>query len=305
VKLGKKISIEVEPVDKKFNFELTASAYSFSWNFDGKYYRTILENYQGYIIGVRAWRDDRTVIAEIYSSSNISKDIAETYVEDHLGLNEDLDEFYILCRRDLLLRDAIEGIHVRKIDIWYASIIAVAQQNASFRQGWTMIWRLLSRYGNRYILDNGHIVITPPDVRKVIERGETMLRDSGFGYRSRTLLEIAKILLSYGEEHLKENLRNVRGVGPYTYGLIMMLAYRDYSNPVIDRWVRGLYSAVGIDNVDEYYRRHWGRYQALATWMLTLMLDAEPLSRALERVRKGLLRPLFSGLSPLTLWKYY
>ncbi len=306
MRLSKRTRIEIEPIDEKFNFELTASAYSFSWNYDGKHYRTIIRELNE-IIGIVAWKENGRIMIEIYSREEfLNRDRLEENVSNHLGTNEDLREFYNLCRGDPLLKDVIEGIHSRKVDIWYASIIAVAQQNASFRQGWKMIWNLLSKYGEKFILEEREFtVICPPTPKFILERGEQVLKDSGYGYRSRTLLEIAKVLVENGEDFLKKNLMNIRGVGKYTYGLIMMLAYRDYSNPVIDRWVRGLYETVGIRDVENYYKRYWGKYQALATWMLTIMLDAAPLSKAIERVRRGELRPSFSGLTPLTLWRYY
>jgi len=300
--------IELEPHDEKFNFKLTASAYSFSWNFNGRLYRTIIRK-SNIMIGIIVQeREDRKMIAEVYSRENsLKKDEIEKEIRDHLGTDEDLEEFYKLCRSDPLLREVIEGLHVRRTDVWYASLIAVAQQNASFRQGWRMIWNLLVKYGDRVVLE-GHEnspIICPPRPEFILERGEQVLKDSGYGYRSRTLIEIARTLVIEDENALRTSLRKIRGVGQYTYGLIMMLAYRDYSNPVIDRWVRGLYETVGVRNVEEYYRKHWGKYQALATWMLTVMLDALPLSKAIERVRKGELRPSYTGLTPLTLWRYY
>ncbi|NPA69536.1 MAG: hypothetical protein GXO26_01890 [Crenarchaeota archaeon] len=306
MRLKRRMRIEIEPLDKKFNFKLTAAAYSFSWNYDGKHYRTIIK-YSDRNIGVVAWEENHKIIVEVYSNENyLSKEDVEHEIRNHLGTDENLEEFYKLCRGDPLLKDVIEGIHSRKVDIWYASIIAVAQQNASFRQGWKMIWNLLSRYGERFLLEGLEVELKyPPNPRLILERGEQVLKDSGYGYRSRTLMEIAKILIENGEDFLKKNLTKIRGVGKYTYGLIMMLAYRDYTNPVIDRWVKGLYETVGVTNVEEYYRKYWGRYQALATWMLTIMLDAAPLSKAIERVRRGDLKPSFSGITPLTLWRYY
>ncbi len=304
MRLRENIQITFEPEDEKFNFELTASAYSFSWNFDGKYYQTIIKDNENIVLGIKTWKQDRRITVKTYLNDKTNREHIENIIIEHLGLNEKLDEFYQLCRSDPLLREAPEGIHTRKVDIWYASIIAIAQQNASFRQGWSMIWRLLSRYGEKFLIDN-KVIILPPSPSNIVERGETILRDSGFGYRSRALVSIAKILVENGEEYLRKNLKNIKGVGPYTYGLIMMLSYRDYTNPVIDRWVKGLYNSVGILDVEKYYEEHWGKYKALATWMLTIVLDAEPLSKAVDRVRKGILKPTFKGLTPLTLWKYY
>ncbi len=306
VKLVKKVSYCLE-VPGNYDFYLTAAAYNFSWFFDGKFLRVPLE-VDGEFVVVRCYLDKSKTTVEIYargSLQQINKDRIIDKLVYTLGINEDLSEFYQLCRDDPLLKDVIVGLHMRSVDPWYATVIAVSQQNASFRQGWSMIYRLYTNYGTKILLENDKMIIALPDPKSIIMKGEGILRECGYGYRASIIVNIAKRFAEYCDTNLYEILKNIKGVGPYTYGLAIMLAYRDYSNSIIDRWVRGLYNFVGIKNIDNYFNNYWKSYKGLATWFLTVMLDAEPLSRAIERVRKGMLKPSMKGITPLTMWKYF
>ncbi|MEM1609116.1 MAG: hypothetical protein QXG81_07590 [Ignisphaera sp.] len=110
-----------------------------------------------------------------------------------------------------------------------------------------------------------------------------------------------------GSEELEGELLSIRGVGEYTSRLALALSLRDYSKPPIDRWLRRIVAEVyKIDekSVEREYTRVWGRWSALAALYTTVALDAEPLTKALERIRAGRLRPDPSKISPLTLWKH-
>ncbi len=304
MKFVRKCRFEIEKC-VEYDFNLSAAAYSFSWNFDGKFLRIRLDIDDKFVV-VRCYEDGNKIIVDVYGryEDSINRDLVIEKVVYSLGISEDLSKFYELCRGDPILKDVLIGLHMRSVDPWYATIIAVSQQNASFRQGWSMIYKLHVNYGSRIYLEDDKVFITIPDPKYIVERGESILRDCGYGYRSSIVVNIAKRFLEYGDYNLYKILKDVKGVGPYTYGLSLVLAYRDYSKPVIDRWVRGLYNFVGIKDVDNYFRNYWRDYQGLVTWFLTVMLDAEPLSRALERIRKGVLRPVMKGLTPLTMWRY-
>ncbi len=286
-----------------YNFRLTASAYSFSWIFDGLTLRIPLGLSGKSVICAR--EREQVIEVEVYSAEqSLAKDEMTEYVVDALGLNEKLDDFYRRCSRDVILRDPLRGLHMRKSDSWYAFLVAVSQQNASFRQGWHMLYRLIKSFG-RPILVESKLIYVPPSPKRILELGETALRACGYGYRSRIVLEVARRFVDLDTDDLHKILRDVKGVGPYTYGLACALAYREYNHRVIDRWVRGIYETLGIRNIEKYYEEVWGPWKAYATWMLTIMLDAVPLSRAIERVRKGNVKPSMEGLTPLTMWKYW
>ena len=302
MKLEKRFSLTLQ-LPEDYNFRLTAAAYSFSWVFDGSNLRIVLDREGESVVCVR--EQERALEVEVYSSrSDLLKDQVVEQLVDVLGLEEDLTDFYIRSTRDLILRDPPRGLHIRKCDPWFAFLIAVSQQNASFRQGWYMLYRLVKNFGKPIPIE-GRIIYIPPSPKKVLELGENALKACGYGYRTRIVLDAARRFVELDTDDLHRTLRDVKGVGPYTYGLACALAYREYNHKVIDRWVKGLYETLGVKNVEKYYEEVWGPWKAYATWMLTIVLDAVPLSKAIERVKRGEVKPTMQGLTPLTMWRYW
>lgn len=308
MKLVKKFESILEPVEPYYRLDLTGAAYSFSWQYDGKYVKVIVSRDPVCVAVCKQINTKISVQYFIEEGKNIEKSILDEHLIHVLGLSEDLSEFYELCKKDPLLKlaDAIRGIHLRAADPWTAFLIAVSQQNASFKQGWSMLYRLYTSLGTRvYLQELSQTYILPPRPEDILKMGEKALQDCGYGYRARIILETAKRVVENPDKDFRQIIRNVKGVGPYTYGLTCVIAYRDYTQPVIDRWVRGLYEQVNIKNVEHYFKTYWKNYQGLVTWFLTILLDAEPLSRAIQRIKKGELKPKQTGLTPLTMWKHW
>ena len=207
---------------------------------------------------------------------------------------------------------------MRSCSLWWALVIAVCQQNASFKQGWSMLARLVRGYGRRAELEGVGEVLLPPTYGDVLSN-PSRLAASGLGYRARTVIGVAEALASGRippEEELaraetgegESILRAVKGVGSYTARLALALSLRRYELPPIDRWVRALASrAYGVEagEVEAEWRRRWGRWGALAVLALTVALDAAPLRKALERLEAGRLLPEPGEVGPAQLWRYY
>ena len=225
-----------------------------------------------------------------------------------LGLGEDYSGFHMLASGDPLAdcipRD-MPGYRLRSPTAWEALLIAVAQQNASFRQGWGMLYRLHAA-ASRRLRGPGWVFLEPPEPRRGI--GEAA-RGSGWGYRARVLEGLAELARRHGASSpsLVEEAPRLRGVGAYTYRLARLLALRDYGSLPLDRWLRRLASeAYGVDEAavaGELARRFQG-WEGLAALAATICFDAEPLRRALERLRRGQNRPGLREPSPVTLWKH-
>lgn len=293
-------------IPEDYNFYLTASAYNFSWFFNGKKLKIPLRYEKDCIsIAIVEQIEDKKLKVDYYSTS---RDVNIQELEDrliyYLGINEDLSEFYNLCKNDPLLKEVPIGLHMRSCDPWTAFLIAISQQNASFRQGWYMLYRLYKYYGKQVLVGN-EIVILLPKPEDLIRHGEKVLKDCGYGYRSSIVIEVAKKIIESKDQDTRRLLKGIKGIGPYTYGLSCVIAYRMYELPVIDRWVKGLYESIGIKDVDKYLKSAFGKWQGLVTWFLTIVLDAEPLSKAIERVKRNEIKPKMTGLTPLTIWKIW
>lgn len=222
-----------------------------------------------------------------------------------LGVDEDISEFYGYARGDILVGNFVEsypGWRLRSTDLWWALVTAICQQNASFKQGWRILHNIVKAYNKRVVV-NGTPVPRPPTPSEVLGDPEKLLI-AGAGYRARTILAVAKALvdgllnLEYVERasavEAEKELLSIKGIGHYTARLSIALSTRKYELPPVDRWLRRVVSvAYGVDDkfVEEFWRRKWGKWSALAAILTTISLDAEPLRKALERVRRRDLLP--------------
>ncbi len=293
----------------------TLSVYNFDFWFDGSRAILVLSEEEPQLAVVSVDGE----YAVYASSRNHSCSELEDRLAEALGLREDLSSFYALASRDPLLRgfaESLKGWRLRSSSLWWALVVGVCQQNASFRQGWLMLRRIVLSYGNSATIGSETIPL-PPSPRMVLEDPQR-LSSARVGYRASTIERIARAIQNGDiSEELLESLpprdaeavlRRVRGVGSYTARLGMALGLRIYDLPPIDRWVRALASrAYSVDEkrVEDEWIRRWGRWSALAVIALTIALDAEPLRRALERVSKGDLAPHADAVpTPLNLWRW-
>lgn len=222
-----------------------------------------------------------------------------------LGVDEDLESFYEIAGRDSLLSDfarLYRGWRVRSSDLWWSLVVGVCQQNASFRQGWRILHNIVKIYDKRVMVGREEI-LRPPTPQEVLEDSDRLV-ESGAGFRAETIIRIAKALTerSLDQEYLAKRdpeyiesvLREIRGVGSYTARLAIAFFKRSYRLPPVDRWLRKIASIVyGVSerDVERFWVERWGEWSALAAISATVALDAEPLTRALERVRRRELVP--------------
>ena len=306
------LEVSVEP----YNFKLTAQTYNFSWWYNGSSLIIPLDNV---LVKVDESDKENTLVAKIYSHGNVEYDL-DVIVEETawiLGLHENLSEFYDKASKDSLLGKAAEklrGYHVRATSLWNALLIGVCQQNASFRQGWRMLYEIYRRLGQYVVIPGYGETLIPPQPKTIVEKGIGPLIEARTGYRAQTIYRIARFLeetpsLPREPWKLKQFLLEVKGVGEYTVRLSLVLSKRYYEEPPIDRWLKEIIIQVhGVDesNVEDYYRRVWGKWAGLAALLTTIALDAETLRKALARIMEGRTVPEEKDKpTPLTLWKYF
>ncbi len=257
----------------------------------------------------------------IYASSCSDTDIYVYRLRWVLGLDEDLSEFHARARNDpLLFRFAAEwrGWRLRSCDIWWALVVGVCQQNASFKQGWSMLLNIVDLYGRAVELEGFGRVVLPPRPEDVA-RDPSKLAEARVGYRAQTIAGIARAFIEKSIPSIEELrkmssseietlLRGLRGVGSYTARLAMALALRRYDLPPVDRWLKAIVSRVyGVEEryAESKWVEVWGKWSGLASIALTIALDAAPLREALARIERGELLPKMSDEpSPATLWRF-
>ena len=307
-------AIELSP-RKPFDLHKTLCVYSFHWFYDGVRGFIPLFNEAVAVVEPRGEK----VAAEIYAPKDFSEEAVRRELQHVLGIEEDLSSFFQKAEKDPLLRGFAKefvGWRLRAQHLWWSLVIAVCQQNASFRQGWKMLYSLIEKLG-KPVRVAGREVVLPPTPRDLL-RNPSALSNCGLGYRAATVLEVAKAFTSgsiapdeVGEldaARAEEKLVEIRGVGRYTARLSIALSYRKYDLPPIDRWVEALASqAYGVSRrevADEWVRR-WGKWSALAVFALTIALDAAPMKQALQRLAAGEVAPKqLDKPTPNNMWRY-
>ncbi|MEM4699864.1 MAG: hypothetical protein QXT74_02800 [Candidatus Nezhaarchaeales archaeon] len=312
-RLTERFTLSIDP-PPDFSLHLTSSAYNFSWFYDG---RALLLPLSLSPPAVASIVEDPPSL-RVVCYGEVERGEAEDQVRSRLGINEDLEEFYRLASDDALLRAVprkLRGMRLRTMPPWYSFIAALCQQNASFRQGWSMVYRLLKLLG-RWFEVGPRAIPLPPSPRDVADLGLEALRGAGLGFRARALSEAARLLVDEGLEDLAprdlEGLSRVRGVGKYTIRVASLFSSRRYEEPPVDRWLLKVTSeAYGVplrrlEEGEALIKSRWGRWGGLFAFFATIVTDAEPGRAAVERVRRGLLEPsLSSGRpSPMTLWRF-
>lgn len=253
---------------------------------------------------------------ELFADDCSQEDQWVKRLEFTLGIWEDQSEIYARGLGDPLLGqflDAYRGLRIRSCDLWWGLVIGVCQQNASFRQGWLLLHRIVDYYGKRVNVD-GDEIPRPPTPREILSDVDTLIQ-TGVGYRAKTIKNTAEFFLENKTRNLLEEvedprdleatLTSIKGIGPYTARLAMVISLRRYELPPIDKWIRRIASYIyDIDEsiVETYWSRKWGRCAGLAALYTTIALDAEPLQRALERIKnKELLPKMTCQPSPLNM----
>jgi N-glycosylase/DNA lyase len=226
-------------------------------------------------------------------------------------LDEDLSEFYTLCEDDPLLYSvptALKGLHLRCMALWDALLVAILQQNASFRQGWRMVKRLFQRFGKK---KDGFIFAPSP---KTLLENEPLLHTAGVGYRRRTLINVAK---AYLDEHLKgidelsdrealSRIISIEGVGEYTAKVSLLFSGRRYALFPLDRWFLRLLPLAYPKGGVEYAKGKWKGWIGLFAYFVTVVTEASMIKEAQIKVKERRLSPSLNPPypTPLSLYKF-
>ncbi|MCX8205101.1 MAG: hypothetical protein N3H31_05570, partial [Candidatus Nezhaarchaeota archaeon] len=292
-KLTERFTLALRP-SSDFDLSLTSSAYNFSWFYDG--HTLLLPLSLSPLMVASVAEEDGLIKAACYGRG-LSKSEAEEIIRFRLGLDEDLEEFYSLALKDPLLWAVprkLRGMRVRASPPWLSFITALCQQNASFRQGWLLVYRVLNLLG-RWVEVGSRSIPLPPLPRDVVEGGLEALRRAGLGFRASALSEAARLLAEGGAEDLATHdlrkLRQVKGVGEYTIRVADLFSARRYEEPPVDRWLLKVTSEAygrplkNLGEAERFIKSRWGRWGGLFAFFTTVVTDAEPGRAAIERVR--------------------
>jgi 3-methyladenine DNA glycosylase/8-oxoguanine DNA glycosylase len=230
---------------------------------------------------------DGRVRLEVESPEPLGPDRHQELVERvrwMLGLDEDLGEFYDVCRADPRLAHVVQeyrGRLLRGSSVFEDAVKLICTTNTTWPQTRGMVDRLVSTLGTPSAVSHRNAF---PSAVSIAEAGREVLRDQvRLGYRAPYIAELAERVTA-GEldleslpratepsEEIRRRLLQIKGVGPYAAASLLCLIGR-YDYIGVDSWARKLVStefyagaSVTDRQVEETFAPY-GRWRALAFW---------------------------------------
>ncbi|RLJ01083.1 MAG: hypothetical protein DRP06_00350 [Candidatus Aenigmatarchaeota archaeon] len=163
-----------------------------------------------------------------------------------LGLEEDLSEFYNICKKDIILKNHLEKIRDTRVisafSDFEALVGAIISQNNSYRNYRIQMHRVYEKLNF---------------TREAYK--EKNLCELKLGYKANYLLDLAK-------NFEKMELKNIHGIGNYSINLFNIFQKRDYNYFYMDclteKIMRENYKIT--ENFEEASIKLWGKYRGLA-----------------------------------------
>lgn len=204
-------------------------------------------------------------------------------------LDEQYEQFYALCKNNPTLKHVVEKRHGRVLrcaTAWEDLVRVIATTNTTWTLTRRMIDKIVAGWGTPHP-DNPELVAFPAP--KVIAKlKEDDLKGIGYGYRAAYIIENARRIVAgeldleglarseLPDKEVRKQLLNLRGVGDYAAGTLMILFGR-YTNVPVDTVAREAISRVffkGETVTDKQVKAALEPYQpfaALALYCLSMV----------------------------------
>jgi 3-methyladenine DNA glycosylase/8-oxoguanine DNA glycosylase len=205
-------------------------------------------------------------------------------VRSMLRMDESLDEFYTLCRKEKLLTwvpHLKAGRLLRSPTVFEDVIKMICTTNCSWALTKIIVHNLTTKLGHKI----GKDIYSFPTPQAIAAKSEKWIRkEISCGYRAPFLLELCRRISDQeleieslrtseaSTEELYRKLRSIKGIGHYAAGnLLKLLGRYDYLG--IDSWMRKRFSELhknGRKVPDAVIEKHYNRYgswRGLVAWM--------------------------------------
>lgn len=231
-------------------------------------------------------RHDRLIVAvdTIRPLNTAERSLIKERIRSMFRLDESLDAFYSLCRRESGLRWIPRtggGRLLRSATVFEDIVKMICTTNCSWSLTKIIITHLTTKLGQP--VRGG--MFSFPAAGAIAAQSERWLRkETSSGYRAPYLLEFCERIAAgdLSVEHLRRTtmsteemyifLRTIKGVGHYAAGNVLKLLGR-YDYLSVDSWIRSQFSAIhknGRTVSDAVIEKHYDRYgswRGLVCWM--------------------------------------
>lgn len=254
----------------------------------------------GVPLGLRFDWDGAKVVVQVFADRRLSAARA-TLVKERIirsyGLQEDISEFLALAADRHATADAVSALGGMRMscpeNVFEIGLLAVLLQNTTIARTGQMLNGLLTNYGGILEFDGVQLKCFFSPLRLAAITSEELRDRCKLGYRAPTVSALAHHFakrsrsadLPIGgalDQRLREELVEIRGIGPFTASVIASHALRQMSEPALDVWSTRVAArrfrmdeGAAREDVQSRLARDYPRFEALA---LLYMLEAECLS---------------------------
>ncbi|MCS1352715.1 DNA-3-methyladenine glycosylase [Mechercharimyces sp. CAU 1602] len=222
--------------------------------------RSIVIDEQALIVTIRSIGDIESpkLVVEVLSDvllSNSSQEKLRELIGFMFDADADIESFNEMASKHNLvtLMQALTGLRIVKDPTVFESIIkTIAGQQVSVTMAGKLIQKMCENYGEK-VMHNGVSYYLPPSSDMISKLHEQDLRELGFPLvRARTLIECAKLdlagyfnnLENLSEIELEKTLCAIKGIGPWTAQMIMLLGLG--KNQIVPWADKGLHRAIEV-----------------------------------------------------------
>ena len=276
-----------------FNFSRTAFSHGwyalppFSFDKETRQLHRIVQLNDGALVSCTLTGRDHEIDVRMKSNKQLTtrrRDEVRAQLRTCLRLDEDFGEFQTEAKRQpefKWIARSGAGRMLRSPTVFEDVVKMICTTNCTWALTTLMVTNLVQKFGER--LDRSFYAFPAPEV--IAGSTERVLRkEVKAGYRSPYLLELAERVASrkldletwktspLTTNELFDEMRAVKGVGPYAAGNIMKLVGR-YDYLGLDSWVRSKYYELhrgGRKVKDSTIERHYapyGKWRGLFFWL--------------------------------------
>ena len=221
------------------------------------------------------------IMAEIFSNRALTEqDLQKVrgHISHAYGLNENIESFYKAVDNDASIQKPIQNLRGMRVscfeNLFEILNISSMLQNTTVKRSEQMMGNMLSSFGKKVDYDGRQLYVfyTPQDI---VQSSEQKLRELKVGYRAKFLMEIARHFstnVDLGEklklmdfEEAKEELMEIRGVGPYSARIALFQYLRRPNEINFDSWKRKIFSGCffgneneEVEKVEKEAKQRWG-----------------------------------------------
>jgi N-glycosylase/DNA lyase len=200
-----------------------------------------------------------------------------------LGLDDDLRPFYAQAKEDPVMSASIDlnfGAKGKSAYTMFDGVIdVICSQNTGFRHVYAMRANLAAAFGDPLVIA-GRVYHASPTPAQLAAASLAAIRACKVGYRDRYIKGVAEAvaggidieaLKRLPREEARTEVMRLPGVGPYTADLALIIGARRRDALFLDLYIREALrqfyfggDRVGDEQLQEFAKTTWGRYQSYA-----------------------------------------